>query len=71
MNYLFLEGLNEFKHEIVWNFIEMQIFDNFLNFFLRFGSVQVFYLLLSQSAVQYFYIYRKWSIHILKFISIY
>lgn len=58
-------------HEIVWNFIEKQILDNFLNFFLGLGSIQVFYLLLSRFAVQYFYIYRKWSIHILKIISIY
>lgn len=71
MNYLFLEGLNEFMHEIVWNFIEKQIWDNFLNFFLGLGSIQVFHLLLSQFAVQYFYIYRKWSIHILKIISVY
>ena len=47
MNYLFLEGLNEFMHEIVWNFIEKQILDNFLNFFLGLGSIQVFCLLLS------------------------
>lgn len=71
MNYLFLEGLNEFMHEIVWNFIEKQIWDNFLNFFLGLGSIQVFHILLSQFAVQYFYIYRKWSIHILKIISVY
>ena len=33
-------------HEIVWNFIEKRIFDNFLNFFLGLESIQVFYLLL-------------------------
>lgn len=42
MNYLFLEGWNEFMHEIVWDFIEKKIFDNFLNFLLGFVSIQIF-----------------------------
>lgn len=39
MNYLFLEVLNEFMHEIIWDAIEKCILDNFLNFFLGLRSI--------------------------------
>lgn len=54
MNYLFLEVLNEFMHEVIWDSIEKYIFDNFLNFFLGLGSTSEFYLLWSQFADQCF-----------------